>query len=615
MIAGVPRWAPGWSLAGMASATAGSLAKYQRPVLVDADDDPDRCRRGRRHRLHQCLRQYRRRGGPGHCRLVEGHDGQLLGRAVRAGGIHGRQRADCSVRLYLARRVGVGAVVVPAEKRTGDRDGRRAVRRTVGTATRATGDTMVPGADDDDMGDVAAGHGAQTEYARRVSSEIGVFARQGPLHRLTGIADWRNGMFLAPALGAAFGQTTAAAIYATSIAAAIQRCGSGQVFSLGCGDGEQEIAILHAAPTRSALFAAFPDPRTGTIADFPRPCSRGGQRGGPERTLHPAGARPQRRPARGRGPRRRHGAPRPAPHRRAGAAVRRHRRRLHPDGRLEGVRAQDILRLLAERFEPEDLVLWGGISQVFLTDRTGPNFDPASLPIAASSPRSSNWKRICSSAGAPRLLRYAARSGLAATASRISRNRGASGPWHPAAGRTLSGDRRSGVSLAISGPFRRMSWAWDLVTRCANRIEPGSVTPPRRVTVGKHQSRGGVRAILDEQSIVWCAIPVAFVDIQVWNPCPTAHRQTLHATTENGETTLGPLAQGESATLRIVSPRPRKRWDIRIECSAYVRPEQEGLADKRPLAWRLSSIDPGSQGGRGLLSRMFRRWRVSAQGA
>jgi SAM-dependent methyltransferase len=510
---------------------------------------------------------------------------------------------------------------------------------------------------------------AQKEYARRVSSEIDVFARQGPLHRLTAIAGWRDEVFLSPALDAAFGQTTAAGIYATTIAAAIQRSGSEQVFSLGCGDGEQEIATLHAADALGlprfrihglelspislarARAAATAAEMTDRFIPMEHDLNRGLPTGEPPAAvmahhvlhhivaleplfdaiaerLHPDGVlvscdmigrdghmlwpevRPLIRALWGMLP-----------------AARRHDHvfaRAMPwyqdwdcaiEG-FEGVRAQDISRLLAERFEPETLVMWGGISQVFLTDRAGPNFDPASeadrrfitavqaLEAELLRQRHTTPTEMC---GTFRSRRGGFRA-LAEVSARIT-------------GAVRRPNERFPVihDPGFRSPFPSASPEDPPLLRHdgVNPIEPDSPAAAALRDGWEVPEPGGVWAILDEQSIVFrCATPAAFVDLHIWNPCPTAHRQTLSASIGGGDvTTLGPLAHGESAIMRIEAPRPRKDWDIRIECSNYVRPEQEGLVDKRPLAWRLSGITLGGQKTGGLLRRFLGRRRIDTPDA
>jgi SAM-dependent methyltransferase len=495
----------------------------------------------------------------------------------------------------------------------------------------------------------------RSAYARRISSEIGVFARQGSLHRLAGIADWRNGVFLDPPLREAFGHMSAASIYAATIAAAIERCGAQKVFSLGCGDGEQEIAVLRAADqlglrrfrihglelspislarAQSAAEAAGLSERFIVLEhDLNRGIPAGETPAAViahhvlhhivalepllesiEERLHPGGVLvsfdmigrnghmlwPEVRPL----------------VRRLWAMLPAAKHHDHVFGRpmpyyqdwdcaiegFEGVRAQDILRLIAERFVPEALVVWGGISQVFLSDRAGPGFDPDAAAdrafiAAVQTLEADLLERRCTT---PTEMGAAFRP----------RRGGFRGPAEAAACLARSvrmpGERFAAIlDPGFPSPFPPVPAAElpVLAHDAVNRIQPGSPAAAALREGWEAPERDGVWAILDEQSIVFrLHRPVTRMDLHIWNPCPTTSHQTLLATTQaGGSARLGPLAEKESAILRLDCPGPpQTQWDIRIGCSTYLRPDQDGLVDRRPLSWRLTGIDPGGQGSTGM---------------
>jgi SAM-dependent methyltransferase len=84
-------------------------------------------------------------------------------------------------------------------------------------------------------------------HQRRVEREIAIFEGQDALHQHHASFNWRNERFLRPRLLAAFGSGDVHEIYARAIAAAVARTGAAAVYSLGCGDGEQELEVLRKA--------------------------------------------------------------------------------------------------------------------------------------------------------------------------------------------------------------------------------------------------------------------------------------------------------------------------------------------------------------------------------
>jgi SAM-dependent methyltransferase len=489
---------------------------------------------------------------------------------------------------------------------------------------------------------------AGTAYSRRISSEIGVFARQGPLHRLSGIADWRIETFLNPPLREISGHASVAAIYATTIAAAIERSGTDTVFALGCGDGEQEIAVLRAADqlglprfringwelspislarARSAAEAAGLSERFIVVEhDLNQGLPSGKTPAAVmahhvlhhivaleplfdnvAECLHPEGVLVSFDMI-GRNGHMLWQEVRPLV-RRLWAMLPLEKRHDHVFHRIlpdyqdwdcsiegfEGVRAQDILRLLAERFDPEALVVWGGISQVFIGDRVGPNFNPDDATDRAFIAAVQRLESVL----------LAARQTTPTEMYGVFRSRrGKFRPRSEVVERLTRSIRLPGEEFApipdpgFRSPFppARSARLPILAHDTVHPVAQGSPAAAALREGWEAPEDGGAWAILDEQSIMFrLDRACAFIDLHIWNPCPTAHQQTLRAVTPEGECAeVGPLAEGDLAVLRIRSKgSPRTHWDIRINSSAYRRPEQEGLMDQRPLAWRLTQISAG----------------------
>ncbi|MCE2750147.1 MAG: class I SAM-dependent methyltransferase [Rhodobacter sp.] len=268
----------------------------------------------------------------------------------------------------------------------------------------------------------------QTSTTRRMDREIANFEGQAALHQHGAAFHYRNEHFVGPAIASVFGLNDVAGVYAESIARAIARSGLGHAISLGCGDGSQEIAVLRRAdalglpPFRiigvdvapgvvtraneAASSAGLADRLTAVVAD-----ANGGLPGdgpiaaimvhhalhhfvaleslldGVAARLHPEGAFVTFDMI-GRNGHMRWPEVRPLV-RRLWAMLPREKRYDHYFHRdmpffqdwdcaiegFEGVRAQDILGVIATRFRAGRFVAWGGLSEVFVNPRMAANLD------------------------------------------------------------------------------------------------------------------------------------------------------------------------------------------------------------------------------------------------
>lgn len=507
------------------------------------------------------------------------------------------------------------------------------------------------------------------EHSRRIAREIAIFEAHESVHRNGAVMDWRNASFLLPAIRQVFGRDRIHDIYAESIAAAIARSGRDTVFSLGCGDGEQEIMVLQradalglqpfrivglelapavaeranaaaaAAGLADRLVVVVRDLNDGLPGDEPVAAVMA------HHTLHHivelealfddvarrlhAGGVLVTFDMIGRNGHMRWPEVRPLI-RALWAMLPPEKRYDHVFGRpmpqyqdwdcavdgFEGVRAQDILGLIAARFQPARFFGWGAFAEVFLNERCGPNFDP-DVPadrdfltrISMLQDRLLAERRTTPTEMAAELRpRHGGFTPDPDTAARFRSALRAPGevfapivetgfespyppPPQPSLPRLRLGRR---YPLFVGGPVSAaLEEGW---------LEPAGLPAPvtlrervRRLMGLSPHINGAVWALLDEQALSFQGNrPARSVRLQLWNNLPASMGPAVRAEAEGclpAET--GPLAAEETAELVLTSADgPRREWHIRLYSAAYRCPHLDGQADQRPLSYILASITP-----------------------
>ena len=486
-------------------------------------------------------------------------------------------------------------------------------------------------------------------YLRRLSAEVDVYAdKHDRIHQHDAMFHWRNETFLSPRFVATFGAKSAAEIYARAISLALERTEGNNVVSLGCGTGAQELEILRAADRlglprfrikgmelspimategrRIAGEAGFGDRLTfiegdlndgipiteplsaviahhclhhiealerlfdqiaerllpeGVFASFDM-IGRNGHMLWPE-------TRPVVRALWSMLPDEKrfdHAFRRPMPY--------------YQDwdcsiSSFEGVRAQDILRLIAERFAPEALVVWGAISQCFLGARACANFDVGSqqdrdfiaavheLECRLLDQRKTTPVEMCGIFSSRRST-FAKRPEVLDLLRRSVRK--------------PDEEFQSIESVDFPDPYRLNSEKRLPVLACGMET---IVAPETQAALALQEGweapePDGVYAILDEQALAFQVDrPSSHVRLHVWNFFPTDRGLRIRASALEGRAVeVGPLAYGENAVLEVESATasPTCTWKIRLSPSEYRKHYLEGGDDARPLSYRLARIEP-----------------------
>lgn len=487
----------------------------------------------------------------------------------------------------------------------------------------------------------------QTSATRRMDREISIFEGQAALHQHDAAFHFRNEHFVGPAIASAFGLHDVAGVYADSIARAIARSGLGHALSLGCGDGSQEIAVLRRAdalglpPFRligvdvapgvvaranaAAASAGLSDRLTAVVAD-----ANGGLPGegpvaaimvhhalhhfvaleslldGVAARLHPEGAFVTFDMI-GRNGHMRWPEVRPLV-RRLWAMLPRDKRRDHHFQRdmpffqdwdcaiegFEGVRAQDILGVIATRFRAGRFVAWGGLSEVFVNPRTAANFDidaPADIAFLTAVMRLE--KDLLDSRRTTPTEMVAEFRSLQTT-------------------ETLGPAAEAAFRRALRQPGEVFESLADVPFESPYPAQPGPDLPVlapgivHAVRAGSPATQAlqdgfeppepeGVWAILDEQALAFrTTTPTAAVCLHVWNALPAERDQVVTAAAEGcAPADSGRLGRSDSRIL-VLSGAPRTLWEVRISTAAYRLPDLDEGEDKRPLAYRLLAIEAKS---------------------
>jgi SAM-dependent methyltransferase len=477
--------------------------------------------------------------------------------------------------------------------------------------------------------------------SRRIASEIRVFAGQEQLHASNPAADWRNIADLAAPLQQQFGVQLVHEIYATVIHQALQRVGPAPVYSIGCGAGAEEIEVLRAADRLGfAPFAIFGlelspisveraeaaaaaagyadrflprvhDLNAGLPALAPAAAimahhvlhhivelellyahlaaglhpqgsfvtydmmGRNGHMRWPE-VLPAVRALWQHLPERYRHD---HVWHRPMPHFQDwDCAI---------EG-FEGVRAQEVLPLLAEHFVPARLVTRGAVMEVFTSDRVGPGFDPftreddrAFLGAVAE------WERG--------LLARRETTPTEFVGEFRRRDSGFAPPAEIAEAMRLA--LRPPVEVFPVVPVPELALPWPVQPGAAPLPLPvGEMAASEVQASGALQDGwlllddGAVWAIVEEQGLdLRFAGPVAALRFEFWHNQPPEREQAITVLLDGQPVArTGVMPSGELSFLDLRHPEGgSSSWSLRLRCATWRRPDQDGGEDRRPLSYSL----------------------------
>ena len=483
--------------------------------------------------------------------------------------------------------------------------------------------------------------------AKRMEREIAIFEGHEALHEHGAAFHFYNALGAWPAVRAAFGRPDLYEIVADILAGGVARSGLETVYSLGCGDGMQEQAILRAAerlglpPFRilglelapavaeraNALAAeaglaerlhvvvhdlngGFPgsEPAAGVLAfqmlhhivELERLFELVAGR------LHPEGAFAVCDMI-GRNGHMRWPEVRPLM-RRLWAMLPPAKRFDHSFGRaapyfqdwdcsiegFEGVRAQDILGLLAQNFEVARFAAWGGLADNFINDRMAPNFNPSDPLDRAFLERLAALE--------VRLLAERRTTPSVIVAEYRSRRGDFRAPPEAAAAqaRALRAPDERFAPLdgeAFDSPYPPQPAAPVPLLAADQRHVPAPGAPlAAALREGWEPAEDGLAcAILDEQFLHFRAEPpVRRVSFDLWTSMPAERRPEIRAEAEGcASATTGLMTGPLSATLVLEAPEPRAEWAVRFTASTYRQPDLDGGGDKRPLAFALMGVTPG----------------------
>lgn len=487
---------------------------------------------------------------------------------------------------------------------------------------------------------------AEDAASRRIASEIEVFARQGRLHGGNSSMNWRNARVVIPMLRAGLGHTGVHEFYATRIAAARERTGADTALSIGCGSGHEEIETLRCADRLGlspfAIIGLELSPvaaeRANRLAEQEglagrfRVIVQDLNAGLPElppvaaimahhvlhhvvaleamyagiaALLHPQGSLLTFDMIGRNGHQR---WPEVGPLVRAiWRAVPAAQRRDHLHGRplphwqdwdcaiegFEGVRAQEVLPLLARHFVPERFICWGGLIDAFVNDRTGPCFEPEERPA----------DRVFLERLATLEAELLARRATTPTEMGGEFRRADSGfvPLPEVAARFARALRDTDDTFPVL-PVSIFDSPWPPQEDLPEVLPPGTLDAATLAAHGALEDGWDTelgRAILTEQGLhLRFPEPVAAIEIDFWHFQPD-RRPQLVSIALNGQIVLKeiPMPRETLVPLRVEHPAgPTAEWRLRVHCTAYRLPDEDGGKDLRPVAWILGQVRPDPHG-------------------
>jgi hypothetical protein len=261
---------------------------------------------------------------------------------------------------------------------------------------------------------------------------------------------------------------------------------------------------------------------------------------------------------------------------------------------FEGVRAQDILGVIATRFRAGRFVAWGGLSEVFVNPRMAANLDiklPADT-VFLTAVMQLEQRLLESRRTTPTEMVAEFRS--LHTAETLD-------PMAEAAFRRalrhLVETFESLADLPFASPYPPQPGPDMplLAPDISHAVQAGSPVTQALQDGFELPEADGVWAILDEQALVFrTATPTAAVRLHVWNALPAERGQVITAVAQGcAPAGSGPLGRGDTCML-VLSGAPRTLWEVRIFAAAYRLPDLDEGEDKRPLAYRLSAIEATS---------------------
>jgi hypothetical protein len=259
---------------------------------------------------------------------------------------------------------------------------------------------------------------------------------------------------------------------------------------------------------------------------------------------------------------------------------------------FEGIRSQDVLRTIAERFDVARFVAWGGLSDVFLSYRTGPSFSSA---VEADRQFLGQIQRL-----ETQLLKERRTTPTEMAAE--FRSRRSTRSRDPVVMQKLwRAVRQPGEVLvtlddiAFTSPYPAQPLAIlpILSIEVDHTFQAGARATQALVEGFDEPDTEGVWALLDEQLLCFQVDePAGSVEIKLWSLLPAMRRQGFKAEAA-GCTTFnsGPVDTQCFVNLVLTSNTgPRKDWAIRVFADAYRIADLDGGPDWRPLTYRLASI-------------------------
>jgi SAM-dependent methyltransferase len=486
-------------------------------------------------------------------------------------------------------------------------------------------------------------------YKRQLENEIDHFHHQDRLHINSSAADWRNSIFIGPMLLAAFGYSNVHEIYASQISSAIKRSSTSLVYSLGCGDGEQELAVLTASDNlgfekfkiigielspSSANKARINAEKLGLSNRFEvieGDLNLGLPSGPPvaaymihhvlhhvielellldniSNSLHCDGELitfdmigrnghmlwPELKPIIRQ-------IWSTLPKNKRYDFIFNHSMASYEDWDcslegFEGIRSQDILRIIDKYLKPEKVVVWGGLSQVFLNNRVGPNFDP-------NTPLDCKFIALLHQVESMLLLqRQTTPVEICGSFRPKNSNFSSNLFYYSTFKRSI---RLQDENFKIIDPFLFSS----PYTNHKKRITPilksdffsniSSETHYTNLALIEGFSTpdsDGVYALLDEQLLnFYVDNPVSVVVLHLWILLDSSYSQVIEASAFDCDFVcrVNKLEHGSRVALEVYKSKllHSLEWNIKITSNAYRNPNLDLSPDKRPLTYKLLGIE------------------------
>lgn len=249
---------------------------------------------------------------------------------------------------------------------------------------------------------------------------------------------------------------------------------------------------------------------------------------------------------------------------------------------FEGIRAQEVLPLLAEHFVPSSFIAWGGLLDAFVNDRTGPCFNPAS----------SEKDRLFLERVAALEEELLSRRATTPTEIGAEFRLVDSGfvPTKEVAAAFNRAIRKPGECF-VPIPLEAFHSSWPEKLPVL-QLEYDALAAANALEDGWEPDGW---AILEDQGLdLWFEKPVSALRLDIWHNLPSSRTQSIGVTLD-GQTLLQAVSapSEDLTTVWISHPAGEAlRWRLRLNCTTYRLPDDDGGLDRRPLAWRLVQIVP-----------------------